>query len=263
MVSERAGVKDELQATAGFGRPSESHLGVKGIVTYTLLDADGNVKLHNTVENLVTRVGDQWYAERAAKVSGSAVTLTALSNATSCVATTSGAHGLGVGDPITIAGVTPSGYNGSWVVSAVSSSTSFTFYVGTALGAGTVFGTVTGLSLPGVTGMRLGTDTTAAAKTSTGSFIGTYTTASQHALDSVPASSLSGSSRRITYACTWAAGEATANSIAEVALTFESPLTNVAGTAANTIARALLSPTVNKGASDTLLISWTQDVLGA
>jgi hypothetical protein len=115
-----------------------------------------------------------------------------------------------------------------------------------------------------VTGMRLGTGTTAAAKTGAGAAIVTYVTGSNKAIDATyPQSSLSGSSRRITWRTTWAAGEATATGIAEAVITNETPLTNVAGTAANTIARALLSPTVNKGASDTLEITWQHDLLGA
>lgn len=115
-----------------------------------------------------------------------------------------------------------------------------------------------------VTGMRLGTGTTAVAKTGAGAAIVTYVTGSQKAIDGTwPQSTLSGSSRRIQWKTTWAAGEATANSIAEVVITNETPLTDVAGTAANTISRALLSPLVNKGASDTLAVTWNHDLLGA
>jgi hypothetical protein len=115
-----------------------------------------------------------------------------------------------------------------------------------------------------VTGMRLGIGTTAAAKTGAGAAIVTYTTASNKAIDATyPQSSLVTETRRIQWRTTWTAGEATANNIAEVVITNETPLTNVAGTAANTISRALLSPVVNKGALDTLEISWNHDLLGA
>jgi hypothetical protein len=43
----------------------------------------------------------------------------------------------------------------------------------------------------------------------------------------------------------------------------ENVLTNATTAAANTISRALLSPVVNKGASDTLTITWQHDALGA
>lgn len=115
-----------------------------------------------------------------------------------------------------------------------------------------------------VSGMRLGTGTTAVAKTGAGAAIVTYVTGSSKAIDgSFPTSALSGSSRRIQWKTSWAAGEATASGIAEVVITNEGTLTDVAGTAANTISRALLSPTVNKGASDTLAVTWNHDLLGS
>jgi hypothetical protein len=115
-----------------------------------------------------------------------------------------------------------------------------------------------------VSGMRLGTGTTAVAKTGAGAAIVTYVSGSSVAIDgSFPTSALSGSSRRIQWKTTWGAGVATASAIAEVVITNEASLTNVAGTAANTISRALLSPTVNKAAGDTLAVTWNHDLLGA
>lgn len=115
-----------------------------------------------------------------------------------------------------------------------------------------------------VTGMRLGTGTTAVAKTGAGAAIVTYVTGSNVAITGgFPTSALNGSSRRIQWKSDWAAGVATATGIAEAVITNETPLTNVAGAAANTIARVLLSPTINKGASDTLSITWNHDLLGA
>lgn len=120
-------------------------------------------------------------------------------------------------------------------------------------------------SPPGqVTGMRLGTGNTTPAKTGAGAAIVTYVSGSQVAIDGgFPTSSLSGSARRITWESTWGAGVATANGIAEVVLTNESPLTDVAGSASNTIARALLSPVVDKASGDTLTITWHHDIEGA
>ena len=115
-----------------------------------------------------------------------------------------------------------------------------------------------------VTGMRLGTGSTAVAKTGAGAAIVTYVTASHLAIDATwPQSSIPSTARRIQWKTTWGAGVATATGIAEVVITNETPLTNVAGTAANTISRALISPTVNKGASDTLAVTWNHDLLGA
>jgi len=116
-----------------------------------------------------------------------------------------------------------------------------------------------------VTGMRLGKSSTAAAKTGAGAFIGTYITASQVAISSGPTSSQpggAGTARRIAWVSTWAAGVATDTGIQEVVITNETPITNVAGTAANTIARAVLT-SFDKGAGDTLTITWNHDLLGA
>lgn len=116
------------------------------------------------------------------------------------------------------------------------------------------------------TGMRLGTGATAPSKNGPGAAIVTYVAASNKALDAnfpTSASRGAGLGARITWQATWGAGLATANGIAEVVLTNESPLTNVAGAAGNTLARALLNPTVNKGANDTLVVTWYHDFLGA
>lgn len=114
------------------------------------------------------------------------------------------------------------------------------------------------------TGMRLGTGgATAASKTGAGAAIVTYVSGSAIGFSATfPQSALQGSARRITYQSVWAAGVATANGIDEAAITNETGPTDVAGTAANTTARAVLSPVVNKGASDTLTISWTHDLEG-
>lgn len=125
----------------------------------------------------------------------------------------------------------------------------------------------TGIASPPaqVTGMRLGTGTTAASKTGAGAAIVTYITASHVAISSGPTSSQPGgatTARRIAWVSTWAAGVATATGIAEVVITNETPLTNVAGTAANTIARAVLTA-FDKGAGDTLTVTWNHDLLGA
>lgn len=116
-----------------------------------------------------------------------------------------------------------------------------------------------------VTGMRLGTGTTAVAKTGAGAAIVTYATASHKAIDgSFPTSSLVGGERHIIWQTTYVPGEVTVNGLAEAVITNETPLTNVAGTAANTIARGLLSPTVNKGALDTLIVGpWSHELLGS
>ena len=264
MAQDVSKMSDLVSASAGYGRPQGCSSGIAGVVSYRLVGPDGVVKCDGVVSNLVTQVGDQWYGERAAGVTKSAVNISNVTNSTTSTVTTSSAHGFGVGDPVTISGVGgATDANGSWVVASVPSTTTFTLTFNKAPGNYTSGGSVVGRSLPPVTGMRLGTGTTAVSKTGSGAAIGTYVTGSSHVLDSVPASTLSGSSRRISYVVTWAAGEGTSNGISEVVLSFEAPLSNSAGAASDTVARALLSPVVNKGSADTLLVTWTHDLLGA
>lgn len=120
-------------------------------------------------------------------------------------------------------------------------------------------------SPPGqATGMQLGTGATAVAKTGAGAAIVTLVAASLVILDGgFPTSALATSSRRIAWKVTWPAGTATANAIAEVALVNQAIATQTVTPAANTISRALLSPTVNKAAGDSLAVTWNHDLLGA
>lgn len=113
-----------------------------------------------------------------------------------------------------------------------------------------------------VTAMQLGTGVTAASKTGAGAQLGTLVAAS-HVTVGTPTSALVATKRRIQYVTTWAAGTATANSISEVVLSNQTLATQTIVPAANTISRALLSPVVNKGASDSLTITWNHDLLGA
>lgn len=116
-----------------------------------------------------------------------------------------------------------------------------------------------------VTGMRLGTGVTAAAKNGAGSFIVTYLTTSNEALDATATDATKGAGAgwRTTYVCTWIAGDITDTAIAEVALTDENPLTNVQGTAANTVAKYVFGATIDKQAGDSLEVTWQIDILGA
>lgn len=121
-----------------------------------------------------------------------------------------------------------------------------------------------------VTGMKLGTGTTAVSKTGGGAAIVTYAgtgiTASK-AIDATwPQSSQPGgatTARQIQWRTSWAAGQVTISALAEVVITNETALADDAGNAGNTISRALLSPTVNKGSTDTLVITWNHLILGA
>jgi hypothetical protein len=114
-----------------------------------------------------------------------------------------------------------------------------------------------------VTGMRLGTGATAASKTGAGAAIVTHLTGSNKALDGVITSALNGASRRIQFVTTWDPGEATDSAIAEAVITNLTPIGAGAGSAADTLARVVFSPTINKQAGDTLIVTWSHDLLGA
>jgi hypothetical protein len=110
------------------------------------------------------------------------------------------------------------------------------------------------------TGMKLGTGSTAVAKTGAGAALVTFLSASQHAFDATYPQAAAGVA---TYRVTWAAGEATtASPITEAVIVNES-LTNATSVAANTVARVLIAGVGSKGASDTLMITWTHTLLGA
>jgi hypothetical protein len=111
------------------------------------------------------------------------------------------------------------------------------------------------------TGMRLGTSATAPAKTGAGAAIVAYVAGTAKAFTSGPASALVGTARRITCAVQWIAGEADGAALREIVVTLENPITDQAGTAADTQARALFGP-MTLGAADTLTATWLQDIEG-
>lgn len=116
------------------------------------------------------------------------------------------------------------------------------------------------------TGMRLGTGSTAAAKAGAGGAIVTYETGSQEALDTSPPATSdkgAGAGYRVTYICTWIAGDVTEVALAEVVLTDETPITDVAGSLTNTIARFVFGATIDKQSGDSLVVTWNVDFLGA
>lgn len=116
-----------------------------------------------------------------------------------------------------------------------------------------------------VTGMRLGTGATAAAKAGAGGAIVTYITGSQEALDATAVASDKGAGlgARTTHISTWIAGDVTNAAIAEVVLTDETPLTDVAGVLADTVARFVFGATIDKQAGDSLAVTWEVDFLGS
>lgn len=114
------------------------------------------------------------------------------------------------------------------------------------------------------TGMKYGTGSTAASKTGAGAALGTYVSGSAQALDATyPQSSLNGSSRRITYRVSYAAGTGTSDPtpITEAVLVNET-IANATSAAAATISRAIISPGA-KTALDILNLTWHHQLLGA
>lgn len=114
-----------------------------------------------------------------------------------------------------------------------------------------------------VTGFRLGTGSTAVAKTGAGAALVTYLTGSNKANDSGFPTAAAGV---VTWKRTYAPGEATsASPITEVVLNTDTIANDngTTATAANTIARALLSGIASKAAGDTLTVTWTHTILGA
>lgn len=114
------------------------------------------------------------------------------------------------------------------------------------------------------TGMKLGTGTTAAAKAGAGGALVTYLSASNVAFDATfPSTSNLGAGLGVNavYKTTWGAGVATNSAITEAVIVNDSS-TNATSTAANTYSRVVFTA-VNKGALDTLAITWNHKFLGA
>lgn len=114
-----------------------------------------------------------------------------------------------------------------------------------------------------VTGMRLGSGTTAASKTGAGAAIVTHITGSNAAITGgFPQSSLVAGKRRIQWKSSWAAGVATHSAITEAVITNLNPIGTGAGAAADTISRVVFSGVdiINKQAGDTLDITWSHDI---
>lgn len=110
------------------------------------------------------------------------------------------------------------------------------------------------------TGMKLGTGSTAPAKTGAGAALITYLTGSNKAFDATFPSAAGGV---VTYKRTYAPGEATsASPITEAVIVTDTIATDATSTAANTISRALVSGVAAKAAGDTLTITWTHTLAG-
>lgn len=113
------------------------------------------------------------------------------------------------------------------------------------------------------TGMRLGTGSTAVAKSGAGGAIVTYLSGSNKAFDATYPSEAAGV---VTYKVTWGPGVATTASAITEAVINTDTITNdnaTTATAANTISRVLLAGIGSKAAGDTLALTWTHTILGA
>lgn len=114
-------------------------------------------------------------------------------------------------------------------------------------------------------GMQLGTNTAASAKTGTGSKIETYVSGSSVIFTATwPQSSLVSGSRQIQFKTGWGPGVAQNAALAEVAIINQAIGTDSAAPSTNVIARARLNPTVDKSnASAILVVTWNHLLLGA
>lgn len=115
-----------------------------------------------------------------------------------------------------------------------------------------------------VSGMKLGTGTTAASKAGAGAALVTYISGSNVAFDSSYPSAAdlgSGSGWQVTYVTTFPAGTATNSAITEAVIVNDAG-TNATSTAANTYARITFTA-LNKSAADSLVLTWKHTFLGA
>lgn len=115
-----------------------------------------------------------------------------------------------------------------------------------------------------MTGMKLGTGTTAASKSGAGAALVTYIATSNRAFDATyPSAAAAGTDVgwNATYKTTWAAGVVTNSAITEAVIVNDSA-TDATSTAANTAARVVFAAK-NKTVDDTLIITWVHTFLGA
>ena len=115
-----------------------------------------------------------------------------------------------------------------------------------------------------MSGMKLGTGVTAAAKNGAGGALVTYKTASNVAFDATfPSTSNLGAGLGVNavYKTTWIAGVATDAALTEAVIVNDAGV-NATSSAANTASRVVFAA-VNKAAADSLAITWNHKFLGA
>jgi len=114
-----------------------------------------------------------------------------------------------------------------------------------------------------MTGMKLGTGTTAVAKAGAGAALVTYISGSNNPFDaSFPVTQNLGAGLGVNgqYRTTWAAGDVTNSAITEAVIVNDAG-TDATSVAANTAHRIVFSA-INKTASDSLVITWNAKLLG-
>jgi hypothetical protein len=115
-----------------------------------------------------------------------------------------------------------------------------------------------------VSGMKLGTGTTAAAKSGAGGALVTYIANSNNPFDATfpTASAVGGDTGwNANYKTSWLAGDVTNAAITEAAIVNDAA-TDATTTAANTISRVVFAAK-NKTVDDSLVITWSHKFLGA
>jgi hypothetical protein len=115
-----------------------------------------------------------------------------------------------------------------------------------------------------VSGMKLGTGTTAAAKSGAGAALVTYEAGSNNPFDATfpTASAVGGDTGwNANYKTSWLAGDVTETALTEAVIVNDAA-TDATTTAANTISRVVFAAK-NKTVDDSLVITWSHKMLGA
>lgn len=112
-----------------------------------------------------------------------------------------------------------------------------------------------------VTGFKLGTGSTAPAKSGAGAALAAYLAGSNKAPDASYPTAVGGVA---TWRRTFGPGEGTsASPITEAVLVTDAIASDATSAAAATIARALIAGIASKGAEDTLVVTWAHELVGA
>lgn len=112
-------------------------------------------------------------------------------------------------------------------------------------------------------GMKLGTGTTAAAKSGAGAALVTYESGSNNTFDSSFPTTIDEASDTgwsASYKTTWAAGDVTETALTEAVIVNDAA-SDATSSAANTYARVTFTA-INKTADDSLIITWNHTFLG-